>query len=203
MDPLDVAQMDILKEIASVGAGNASRSLSQVLDRKIEVQVPNLRLSEVEKVADSIGKIDDVMTIVLLKIVGDISGSMLFFFKPDDAKKLANILRKQNNSQQNLTEEDKSALRELGNILSGSLLNAMANFLNITLLQSIPDIETDMLGAAVNTALSQLGESVTKVLVMETSFMVEEHEIRGKLHLLFDPKSTQLILSSVKNKFNL
>jgi len=202
MNELAEIEKDILTEIATIGSGNASMALSKMLDKKFEVKVPVLQLIPVEKISEMMGDSEQLTTVVLIKIIGDVPGTMMLLFNPENAIKLAEQLTKREKNDGILDEVDRSALKEVGNILSGSALNALADFLDFTLVQSIPDTATDMLSAIINTTIAQLGESADKVLVLETVFKDETSTVEGKYYLLFDPKSTFAILEAVKKKIS-
>ena len=46
-DDLSPVQLDVLKEIGNIGSGNAATALSQLLNRCIDMQVPQVRLMDV------------------------------------------------------------------------------------------------------------------------------------------------------------
>lgn len=202
MNELAEMEKDILTEIATIGSGNASMALSKLLNKKFEVKVPVLQLIPVEKISEMMGDPEQLITVVLIKIIGDVPGTMMLLFTPESAIKLAEQLTKRVKNDGILDETDRSALKEVGNILSGSALNALADFLDFTLVQSIPDTATDMLSAIINTTIARLGESADKVLLLETTFKDETSAVEGKYYLLFDPKSTFAILEAVKKKIS-
>jgi|SRR3989344_5812006 len=202
MNELEGMEKDILTEVATIGSGNASMALSKMLDKKFEVKVPLLQLIPVEKISEMMGNPEQLITLVMIKIIGDVPGTMMLLFNPENAIKLAEQLTKRIKNDGILDEADRSALKEVGNILAGSALNALADFLDFTLVQSIPDIATDMLNAVINTITADLGQEAEKVLVLETIFRDEASTVEGKYYLLFDPKSTQAILDAVKKKIN-
>lgn len=204
MPKLTDLEYDTLKEIATIGAGNASGALSQMIDQKVKVEVPDLKVLSVEEVPEIMGKAEQVMTVVLLKIIGDAPGTMLLLLNPNDAARLASLLTKRKKRQAAVLDEiDRSALREVGNILAGSSLNALSGFLKMNLLQSIPDTATDMLRAVINSIVAELGEKTEDVLVLETSLTATESGVSGKLYFLFDPASTEKILAATRSKIGL
>ena len=40
--------LDLLKEIGNIGSGNAATSLSQMINMKVDMQVPNVEVMETE-----------------------------------------------------------------------------------------------------------------------------------------------------------
>ena len=62
---------DVLKEIGNIGAGNAMTALSQMLQCKVDMKVPQVRLLEFSEVGDMIGGEEQIMVGVLLGVEGD------------------------------------------------------------------------------------------------------------------------------------
>lgn len=194
-------EKDQLVEVVNIGAGNASTALSQMVDKKVTVNVPEALIDRVEKVPQFIGESEKIMTVVLLKILGDAPGVMLLIFPPESALKLAGLLIKEQRKEINvLSELDRSALREVGNILSGASLTALSKFLDMSLLESVPESATDMLGSVADSVLAEIGESSEIVLVFKVNFFVKDENIEGQLFFLFDPSATAKILEATKKK---
>lgn len=196
-------EMDELKEIINIGAGNASTALSQMVNKKVMINVPSAYVDKIEKIPELLGKTEEVMTVVLLKILGEIPGIMLLMFPPQSALELAGLLTQHHKKDVKVLDEiDRSALREVGNILSGASMTALSKFLDMNILQSVPEAATDMLGSVVDSILVDIGKTSETVLVFKVNFQVEGDSIQGNLFFLFDPKSTSKILEITKQKTN-
>ena len=70
--------LDILKEIGNIGAGNAATALSTLLNKKIEMNVPNVRIVPFHEITELAGGSENVVVSVFLKIEGDANGNMFF-----------------------------------------------------------------------------------------------------------------------------
>lgn len=196
-------EKDQLIEVVNIGAGNASTALSQLAGKGVEINVPNVFIDRVEKVPQILGEPEKIMTAVLLRLLGDAPGIMLLMFPPESALNLAGLLTKSHKKNIKVLDEiDRSALREVGNILSGAGMTALSKFLDINILQSVPDAATDMLGSVVDTVLAEIGKESDVVLLFKVTFDVKGEPIKGRLFFLFDPKATTKILIAAKAKIN-
>jgi len=194
-------ERDQLIEVINMGSGNASTALSKTIQQKIKVSVPEIIVDAVEKVPAFLGNSGDLVSAILLKMQGDAPGIMLLLFPPDDVLKLlGHLTKKTKNKIEDLDDFDKSALREVGNILSGAVLSAFSNFLGIQMIESVPEEATDMLGAIVDSILAEIGQESDIVLVFKVEFNIENDHTKGELFFLFDPKSTDKILKITKEK---
>ncbi|MGL6016740.1 MAG: chemotaxis protein CheC [Selenomonadaceae bacterium] len=195
---LSAMQLDALREIGNVGAGNSATALSQIINRKIEMNVPEVAIVPLNEVPDLVGGAEAMVAGVFLRVYGKAPGSVLFFLPKDSAFYLVDTLMgREHGSTNNLDFMDESALMEIGNILAGAYLNALAHFTKLTLLPSIPALAIDMAGAILSVVLVQLGQMGDHALVIETEFLSEDDGIRGHFFLVPDPGSLETILSAV------
>ena len=118
---------DVLKEIGNIGAGNAMTALSQMLQCKVDMKVPQVRLLEFSEVGDMIGGEEQIMVGVLLGVEGDITGSMMFMVQEDSARHLIQKITMGMLPEGTEFEEmGLSAMREVGNIITGAYLNSLS-----------------------------------------------------------------------------
>lgn len=195
---LSSMQLDALKEIGNVGAGNSATALSQIINRKIDMTVPNVSIMPLDEVPDVVGGPDVMVVGVFLRVYGLAPGSVLFLMPRDSAFYLIDMLMgKDRGKTKKLDFMDESALMEIGNILAGAYLNSLSYFTKLTLLPSIPALAMDMAGAILSVVLVQLGQMGDHALVIETEFLSEDDGIKGHFFLIPDPGSLDTILSAV------
>lgn len=195
---LSADQLDALREIGNVGAGNSATALSQIINRRIDMSVPKVAIMPLGDVPDVVGGPDAMVVGVFLRVYGLAPGSVLFLLPRDSAFYLIDMLMsKERGSTKNLDFMDESALMEIGNILAGAYLNALSHFTQLTLLPSIPALAMDMAGAILSVVLVQLGQMGDHALVIETEFLSEDDGIKGHFFLIPDPGSLNTILSAV------
>lgn len=195
---LTANQLDALREIGNVGAGNSATALSQVINRRIDMNVPKVALVPLSSVPDLVGGPEAVVVGIFLRVYGRAPSNILFLLPQQSAFYLVDTLMgKPHGSTTKLDFMDESALMEIGNILSGAYLNAFFTFTNITMLPSIPALAMDMAGAILNVVLAQLGQMGDQALVIETEFLSEDDGINGQFFLVPDPGSLHTIIDAV------
>lgn len=195
---LTALQLDALREIGNVGAGNAATALSQIINRKIDMTVPEVAIMPLGDVPDLVGGPDTMVAGVFLRVFGPAPSSILFLLPRDSAFYLVDILMGRSQGCTNtLNSMDESALMEIGNILAGAYLNAFSFFTKLTLLPSIPALAMDMAGAILSVILIQLGQMGDHALVIETEFTTELDGVKGHFFLIPDPGSLSTILSAI------
>ncbi|WP_094607587.1 CheY-P phosphatase CheC [Sporomusa silvacetica DSM 10669] len=195
---LSSLQLDALREIGNVGAGNAATALSQIINNKIDMTVPEVAILPLGEVPEVVGGPDAMVAGVYLRVFGLAPGSILFLLPRDSAFYLVDMLMGRSQGEtQRLNSMDESALMEIGNILAGAYLNALSHFTKLTLLPSIPALAVDMAGAILSVILSQLGQMGDHALVIETEFTTDNDGVKGHFFLIPDPGSLSTILAAI------
>lgn len=195
---LSPIQLDALREIGNIGAGNSATALSQIINKRIDMKVPKVALVPIDSVPDLVGGPDTVVVGVFLRVYGKAPSNILFLLPQRSAFYLVDTLMgRPQGTTKILDAMDQSALMEIGNILSGAYLNAFFNFTHISMLPSIPSLAMDMAGAILNIVLVQLGQMGDQALVIETEFLAEDDGINGHFFLVPDPGSLITLIKAV------
>lgn len=174
LNKLSLMQYDVLKELGNIGAGNATTALSQLIDAKVDIGVPQVRLLDFEQLPNIIGSEENLMVGILLMLSGDVNGMMMFVMDPGVAKKLVNVLMGQmvpvdiNSTEFN--DMEKSAVMEIGNIIAGAYLRSLSELTKMTIDVSVPMLQIDMAGAILSVPAIEFGKIGDKVLMIETAF---------------------------------
>ncbi len=200
LDNLSEKELDALKEIGNIGAGNAATALYQILGMKIDMTVPRASIIPLQEVPEVLGGPDVLVIGVYLRVLGDASGSILFVMPKDSAFYLVDLLMgKPAGDTQVLGEIEESALKEIGNIISGAYLNALSQFTNISFIPSVPALAFDMAGAILDVILAELGQLGDYALLVETQFLGggDGGSITGQYFLIPDPDSLGTILEAI------
>jgi chemotaxis protein CheC len=160
-------QLDALRELANIASGNAATSLAQMLGREVDLNVPRVLALPLADAVDACGSPEEATVSVVIPLEGDVTGVVLLLIEPDGAEALCKLL-----GVDAWDEIGESALREIGNILGTSCLNALASMTGLHLEPRPPHLTTDMLGAIVSSlALSQTA-STELVLVLDSELAV-------------------------------
>jgi len=202
MDRINSIQLDVLKEIGNIGAGNSATSLSILLNKKIEMNVPSVRLVNYSEMMELAGGPDEPVCAVFLRIEGDAPGSMYFILSIEQANRFVQSLTASPISfeQPPYDEMAMSALQEMGNIVAGSYLSALSDFTNLSLVPSVPAVNIDMFGALMSFGLYELSNESDHCLVIETLITDSDQTdkaVKGYFFLLPDPQSFETIFTSL------
>lgn len=178
---MDLSELEIeaFRELGNIGVGHAATSLSQLLGKTVEMNVPRVEITEISRVHEVI-KADKVVAGVVAGL-NDIDKGLagyLYIVFPDSAeKKIAEIM---------MIEEDMidSALTEIGNILSSSFCNATAEMLGAILMPTPPDFARDYLIAIIDALLAQLVAKWDRVIIFDTQLKDESQSVNIEVILI-------------------
>ncbi|MFC1592415.1 chemotaxis protein CheC [Candidatus Omnitrophota bacterium] len=199
---LTTVQLDALKEIGNIGAGNAATALSQLLGRKISIDVPQVRLLHLEKLSQIkiLGKSSDISIAMSLKILGKLKGGMLVLFPQRSALTMIDILRgRKVGTTEVFNTEDESALSESSHIICCSYLNSVGQFLNLyQLIPSVAETSIDSIDKLAKVMLKRFIKDETKyILPIENYMVIEGVELNVLVIFLLEMESLNKILKTV------
>lgn len=191
---LSMIQLDALKEVSNIGAGNAATALSMLLSKKIDMSVPSVNVVRLEDVVEETGESEVSGTVV--RVLGDIAGNILLVFKEDTVNK---IIEKLVGTNEGINSEmGQSVLCEIANIISASYMNSIAQLTNLAIAPSVPAVAYDMLGAILTTTFIESNQYDEYILDIETIFLDEtEENIGGHFYYIPMPGSLEKILKSI------
>jgi chemotaxis protein CheC len=191
-------QMDVLKEVGNIGAGNATTALSKLLDKPIDMKVPLVKVMQFEDITEVFGGSEEVVIGIFLRFVGEAPGNMFFIITQESAKRLLrNLVGIEVDSEDQYSEMELSALSEIGNILTGSYLSSLADFTKLNMSPTVPSLSIDMAGAILSYGLIQTGEMGDQALFIDTVFLDGQDEVEGHFFLIPDPDSLEKIFTAL------
>ncbi|ALX08737.1 chemotaxis protein CheC [Acetivibrio thermocellus AD2] len=197
-DNLDNIQIDVLREIGNIGSGNAATALAKMLNKRVNMDVPQVKVLQFQEVSDILGGAEIPVVGLLLRVTGDISGSIMFILEKKAAGVLVNILMGKPLDEIVVFDEIAiSALKEVGNILAGSYLSALSTLTNLNILPSVPELAIDMAGAIISVPAIEFGKLGDSVLFIETEFSEGSTKVVGNFFLVPDIDSYEVLLKAL------
>ncbi|MCR5302212.1 MAG: chemotaxis protein CheC [Lachnospiraceae bacterium] len=195
-DNLNELQLDVMREIGNIGAGNACTALSVLLGTAIDMSVPRVQLLGFESTAEHLGGEDNMVIGLRIDLSGDLEGMMLHVIQKRFAERIINTFyAKEIDNISNLDEMDSSVLNEMANITSGAYANSIATltnlFVNIGTPNQIPGKVSEIMSLPL-TAFVQPGE---KVLVVDEEFTIDDEHISSNMILALESDSLEKLFA--------
>lgn len=189
--------LDVLKELGNVGSGNAATALATMINKKVDMEVPEVKILEFKNVAEVLGDIEKPIVGIYFEMNGDLDGNIMFTLDIDSAKNLVDMLFGTSYERADMDEMSISALSEVGNILAASYINSLSVLTGLNLGLSVPSVNIDMAGAILSVPAIQFGHIGDHAIFIETQFEEGERSINGDLFLVPEVDSFEKILKSL------
>ena len=190
--------IDVLKEVGSIGAGNAATAISSTLNAKIRMTIPEVSILGYDEAIESLGGPEKIVAGVLVKMSGEIKGIMLHL---TDIKFINKILKRFDlkilNDYSEIQELESSAVCEISNIIISSYINAIAGLSNVSIKLSVPGIAVNMLGGIATVPMVEYGYETDKLMMIGGKFLDDGEELYSKLLLMPDIKSLNILLKKL------
>lgn len=197
-DDLSPLAIDCLQEMGNIGSGNAASSLSAMLGKTVTMHVPKISVLDYQAVIDEMGGPEKLITAILVTFKGDIRGMMIFLLENAFAEIVVNtFMGKQNIDVIRMDEADSSAVKEMGNIMAGAYLSALAAMAEFTIQMDPPSMTIDMMGAVMNAPMVSLDEVGDKVLFIDEGFKIENTEINANIILVPEMESLDILMKKL------
>lgn len=194
INDLNHIQLDALREVSNIGSGNAATALSVLIGEKVDMSVPSVNFTPMEELVGE--NAERHVVAVMVKVIGDIPGSTMYVFDKNIAVNLIEVLT--GNRDEELTEFGLSAISEVGNIIAGSFINAIASFIGVEAVASVPAVAEDMAGAILVSSFVENGQYDDKVIDIQTIFKGSlDSGIEGDFFYIPEPGSLNIILKSL------
>ena len=197
-DQLNLLELDTLKEIGSIGTGNAATALSDLLGKPVRITTPEVRIMGYNEAIEWIGGPEEITAGVLVKLGGQISGIMLSVQKLEFVNLvLETMLHKTVEDYSQLESLEASALVEVGNIMISTFINALCNLADISTRLTVPAFGVDMQGAILAVPMAEFGGQSDYIMTIGANFICGGREVPSRLLLSPDIRSLNFLLKKL------
>ena len=194
-EDLSPIAIDALQEIGNIGSGNAASSLSAMLSKSVTMHVPKIKVLDYQAVIDEMGGPEKVITAILVSFKGDIKGMMMFLLEDAFAQIVVNtFMGKEHVNVIKMDEADSSAVKEMGNIMAGAYLSALAAMAEFTVAMDPPSMTVDMMGALMSAPMTTLHDVGDKVLFIDDGFAIDNVNIDANIILVPEMESLDILM---------
>ena len=184
----------LLNEITNVGAKHAAVVLTKMIGISVDVSFPEMSVVNLDELLQSDEFKDKLVGFGFSRFRGDIQGIAALLL-PDASVRTAlkSFFYRDIKSLDEMEDMDYSGLKEIGNIIIASFLNALSNTYQITALPTVPDVAVDLLPSIFQEfSLMLMSEDKENLISFRTQLVTQggEKVIFGSLLIFFDPESS-------------
>lgn len=194
-DELSAMELDVLKEIGSIGTASAATALSGIVNREIRMTIPEVTILGYDASIRKLGDPEELVSAVLVHMSGDMKGCMLFVIKkPLIDVFMSSLLNEKVDNLLQLGEMEVSAINEIGNIMISSYINAMSSLIGVSIDLSVPGIAVNMLGGILSVPIAEFGYTSDKLMMINGNFVIEDRIYDSNILMLPEIESLDFLM---------
>lgn len=197
-EELDGMALDVMREIGSIGTGSAATALSALIGEPVKMTVPEIEIREFNDAIALLGDPEDVMAAILVKMSGEVTGTMLFLLRMEFVNAvLSRILKKEISDFFQLHEMEVSVLTEVGNIMISSYTSALSTLANMDMKLSVPAIAVNMLGGILSVPMAELGYETDQLMLINGKLILNNEKHDSTILMLPDLESLNKLMNKL------
>ena len=192
-------EMDILREVSSIAAGHGSIALSEMMGRKLDVQLPSLEIVPADSITQKISP-QQIVISVTCNILSGIKGEIIFVLEEKSAFKLIDLCYRSHSDEKRsgmFTEMGLSLIKEVGNIIISSYVGALSMLLRTVVIPSIPTLVSGSLQQVMSMVVSPYAKE-EYILMVEAVFVEPTEKINGVFYLVLNADTIRSVQESCK-----
>ena len=194
-EEMGALEFDILKEIGSIGGGNAATALSSMLNAKVNMSMPAVKVLGFNPALNLLGDPEELVAAIFVEMSGELEGVMLFILTKEFADEIVQrMLGKGGVDMLELDEIDSSVLTEIGNIVISSYITAMSSLANVEVELSVPQFTANMLGGILSVPIAVMGQHSDRIMMITGEFKIDGKVLNSNMLLLPDLKSLNVLM---------
>jgi chemotaxis protein CheC len=191
--------LGILLELGSIGAGHAATSLSDLLQQVITIEVPKIHNIKPHLIPQFYNLHDVTTTAIYLQLAHKYGCDILLMFEYGEARKIAAMMNMVATVDELDPSLEQSALQELANILIGSFLTSISDFVGIGLMPTTPQMVTDTFDAIIDNFLIKQSLVSENALIFETRFKRNGEDAKSILMIFPTQELKDLLVEKSKS----
>lgn len=197
-EDLNGLELDTIREIGSIGTGNAATALSSMLGCPVRIDMPEVRIMGYNEAIEWIGGPEVITAGVLVQMSGELNGIMLSV-QPLDFINLVleRMVNRRISSYEELNDLERSALVEVGNIMISTFINALSSLAEITTHLTVPAFAVDMQGAILTVPMAEFGGQSDYIMTIGADFICNNQTVPCRLLLSPDIRSLNFLLKKL------
>jgi chemotaxis protein CheC len=187
-----------LQELFASATHDASAAMCRWTDGVISVALDKLKQVPLEEIAEELAIGDEMLTMVVMALGGDLGGSLILMFDEPNGRQLAaSLLGRSPTAQPEWSELEKSALMETGNILGCAYVNALTRLIGKDLHPSAPYFIQDFAASVLQQAVVTQAAASDSLLLCEIVFRREGNKLDWRVVFVPSPGLQESLQTSL------
>jgi len=190
----------LLNQLFTSATNNASAAMSQWTNGQITLTLDEVREIALEDISTELDIGEELLTMVVLNLEGDLGGQLIITFDEANGRKLAaSLLERDVNTEPEWNELEQSALNETGNILACAYLKEVTSVIEQTIVPSPPHFFQDYGFSVLQQAVMPQALDSDRVLICRTIFQRQGEELNWNVFFVPTEALLELLQGSLQN----
>jgi len=178
----DDATLALLHELFASATHDASAAMCRWTDGLITVTLDEVRRIPLEEVSIEMDMGDEVLTMIVLTLEGEVGGNLILVFDEVSGRQLAaSLLGREPETGSEWSEIEKSALTETGNILGCAYVNAVSRLIDAELVPSPPYFIQDYGVSVLQQAVMAQALTSENLLLCQIGFQLKGEDLNWRV----------------------
>ncbi len=185
MENRDMTQ-DILKELFNISVGRAAGILSDIVQQKIHLNVPNVKILDVSSEPYAIDeyismKKNQTLMVSTLSFKENYTGKASLIFSAEKMKTFISLCLQEEQTDtddMDFNDVDFDIIKEIGNIILNCIIGETGNLLNISFKYTLPEVRLFNLSQF---KYDYQNTGNLYVLILYITFVIGDTEIEGAI----------------------
>ena len=197
-EDMNSTELDIMKEIGSIGTGNAVTALSSLMNVPVSMELPDIAIEKFNQAIKSIGHAEEMVAGILVMTEGDLEGMMMILMDLDFVNcVMGDLIGKHVDNLHDLDELGISALTEVGNIMISSYLGAISTLTGMKIDLMVPEISVNMMGGIVSVPMVQMGYESDSIMMIKGSLGIGDKKYNNNILMFPDIESLNRLINKL------
>lgn len=197
---LTITQKDALTELINIGYGRAANALSELTGYRVALEVPQVAVHEIEKVAPLLESvINGEVAAVNQVFSGPISGNALLLLEEEAAIVLSRLFDHERAPTRGFDASAREVITEIGNILLNACLGVFGNLLHVQVAFAVPRLHVETVDHLLHSLTIDAKEKLNYALMIQTRFSLRTSDVSGYLVIILGITSLDRLMRELEN----
>ncbi|EMA16505.1 chemotaxis protein CheC [Haloarcula marismortui] len=194
-DAIPIDKLRTFNEMTTRGTQKAADNVEMMTGIPTESEVTQISFAPIEDVPKQIGTDTFVGTVV--EFTGTPSGYLMVLFDEVSAINVAEAMMPIEMDSDELTDQHKAAIEELGNIMTSGFVDGWANVLQTSVEHTPPRVVHDMGRAIMDPLAAQVGQYQEHAFIIDSQMQTDDIEFQAEIHALPNEKELRAALNDL------
>ncbi|SMC71202.1 Chemotaxis protein CheY-P-specific phosphatase CheC [Desulfocicer vacuolatum DSM 3385] len=192
--------LDIMKEVINVGLGEAADALSNLVNTRVMIKVPDMHIMDIDEVRPYIRKeMTSLGVYISQDFKGGIKGKTILCYSRECGVSLLNTIYGDTLQVSTITESGISTLNEIGNIIMVSYMSAVSNFIDDKIRFELPEVTQEISETYFENLLTEL-KPFDKAIVVKNRMYIKEENLEGYLFVMLSFKDFTTVVETLQTR---